>query len=139
MASEKPITVFAIVVGEGGSITVTREPRPPDIPACKVKVDKLQERTTKVLVSMLREGRLKGEEEFKVLGANLYRVLFENMVGEAVTEALLKKPAQLVRVELEFGEGQEVLSSWPWEYLYCPEEYGYAGSGYFLAGQKKLV
>ena len=80
-------------------------------------IDGLQRRTTQALVSMLREGRLKSEEEFKVLGANLYRVLFENKVGEAVTDALYQ-PLKLVRVELEFEEGQEILSSWPWEYLF---------------------
>ncbi|HVN79589.1 MAG TPA: CHAT domain-containing protein, partial [Terriglobia bacterium] len=138
MASERPITVFQVIVGKAGTITVAREPRSEDIPICKVIIDKLQQRTTQVLVGMLREGRLKSEEEFKVLGANLYRVLFANEIGKAVTDALYQ-PLKLVRVELEFDEEQEILSSWPWEYLYCPEEYGQAGSGYFLAGQKRLV
>jgi len=134
-----PVKIFHVKVGKDGTITVEREQGSAgDIPDCAVKVDDLQLRTTQVLVTMLREGRLAGEKEFKILGANLYRVLFENHLGEAVRKAFYQ-PMQFMRVELEFAKGQETLSSWPWEYLYCPEEEGQGGSGYFLGDQVKLI
>jgi hypothetical protein len=137
MSQEEPVVVFSLVVGPS-DITVEKVRGRADFEPCEVKIDDLQRRTTQVLVTMLREGRLRDEEEFKVLGASLYRVLFNNPIGEAVRKAF-DGPLPLIRVELEFGRGQEVLSSWPWEYLYCPSEHGKAGSGYFLAHQFKLV
>jgi len=138
MPLDDPIKVFRVKVGKDGTIRVEREQGSEDVRDCAVKVDDLQRRTTQVLVTMLREGRLAGEEEFKVLGANLYRVLFENEIGEAVRKTFYQR-MRFMRVELEFEKGQETLSSWPWEYLYCPEEEGQGGSGYFLADQVKLI
>src|ERR1051326_2742531 len=139
MPIEARVRVFSVVVGTDGTIRVDHEPGQDDIPNCRIKLDDdLQRRTTQVLVTMLREGRLKDEEEFKVLGSNLYKVVFDNAIGEAVRKAFYEK-FQFMRLELEFEKGQEILSSWPWEYLYCPEEYGKVGSGFFLADQVKLV
>ena len=40
---------------------------------------------------------------------------------------------------LDFGEKQQALASWPWEYLYCPLQFGVGGTGYFLATKTRLV
>jgi CHAT domain len=132
-----PIKIFHVTVCTDGIIRVKREQGSEgDVRNCTVKVDDLQRRTIQVLDTMLREGRLAGKEEFKVLGANLYRILFENQLGEVVDKAL-RQPVQFLRVELEFEKGQEALSSLPWEYTYFPEEYG-GGGGYFLGERVKL-
>lgn len=137
MPSDLPIKVFDVKVGKDNTIRVGGSGIE-EIPDCAVTVDPLQRRTTQVLVNMLREGRLVDEEEFKVLGQNLYNVLFSNDIGEAVRKSFFE-PLGFMRVELGFEEGQEQLSSWPWEYLYCPQEFGKVGTGYFLAQQDSLI
>src|SRR5689334_15830053 len=102
MASEAPIKVFRVKVGKD-TISVERESGGDGVRDCEVKVDDLQRRTTQVLVEMLRAGRLSAEEEFKVLGANLYRVLFENEIGDAVRKTFFQ-PMRFMRVELEFAK-----------------------------------
>ena len=64
---------------------------------------------------MLRHNRLVEEEEYKILGANLWTILFDNKIGESLNDALRSGPTetQLVRVELVFDKGQEELASWP--------------------------
>jgi hypothetical protein len=136
MPREAPNRFFSVVVGTD-AIRVEREPGCADLPKCAIERDGLQRRTTQVLATMLREGRLKDKEEFQILGENLYNILFDNDIGEAVKKAF-GQPLQFMRVELEFEEGQEALSSLPWEYTYFPGEYG-KGGGYFLAEQVKLV
>ena len=135
MASGDPIKFFRVVVGKD-KIRVFREPGSADIPDCEVEVNDLQLWTTQVLVAMLREGRLIDEEEYKALGANLYKILFDNEIGTAIRKSYQD---QFMRVELEFEKGQEALASCPWELLYCPDEYGMEASGQFLADLPKLI
>ena len=133
MASELSIKVFEVKVCDDNQIRVggTQE-----FPNCPVADDELQRRTTQVLVDMLREGRLVDKDEFKVLGENLYKVLFGNVVGEAVRNSYL---VGFTKIELGFEKKQADLSSWPWEYLYCPLDEAKKGSGCFLAQQDNVI
>jgi len=133
-----PNKIFEVTVGTDNSIRVSGTER--GIPKCPVagKPLDLQRRTAQLLVDMLREGRLKGEQEFRILGENLYTVLFGNEIGEAIRKSL-EDPPELIRIELAFEENQDQLNSWPWEYVYCPQEPGKSGSGYFLAHQDSLI
>lgn len=133
MASEDQTNVFEVKVCDDNQIRVEGTE---NFPNCPVTIDDLHRRTTQVLVNMLREGRLVDEEEFKVLGEHLYKVLFGNVVGEAVRKSYVVGPT---RVELGFEQKQAGLSSWPWEYLYCPLEETKKGSGCFLAGQDNVI
>jgi hypothetical protein len=91
-------------------------------------------------VNMLRENRLTTDEEFEVLGANLYSVLFTNQIGVDLTKELYNdETLDYLRIELEFGDGQSELASWPWEYLYCPLRLGQGGSGYPLGRLENVV
>jgi hypothetical protein len=135
MAQEDPIRFFRVVVGT--EISVFRDSGP-GIPNLPVEVEDLRLKTIQVLAAMLREGRLINEEEYKVLGSHLYEILFHNQIGTAITDTY-KEPHQFMRVELEFQKGRELLSSLPWELLYCPAEYGQEGTGYFLADLPRLI
>lgn len=136
MPSDAPNKMFRIKVGKE-EIRVEREAGADDIPICKITKDDLQFRTTKVLVDMLRQGRLNDRDEYQILGENLYTILFANKVGAELKAAFQQSGLEFVRVELEFEEGREDLASLPWEYVYLPENSD--GGGYFLAQKKKVV
>jgi hypothetical protein len=106
---------------------------------CDINLNPLKGQIIEMLVNLLRENRLKKTREFEVLGAVLYSVLFDNELGKAIHKELFSQDTELLRVELIFEEGQQQLASWPWEYLYCPDTLGRAGSGYFLATKNRLV
>jgi hypothetical protein len=117
------------------------ELQPDDVDGhCAVELDPLAQQTISTLVGMLRENRLL-PDEYPVLGANLYEVIF----GKPEIEQLLEDALDLemgtdLRIELEFDdERYTMLAGWPWEYLYHPAKTGEAGSGQFLAERTKLV
>lgn len=135
MPSDAPSKMIRIRVG-ATEIRVEQQGGT-DIPNCDIKKrNDLQFRTTLVLVDLLRQGRLNDRDEFQILGENLYKILFDNKIGAAL-KAAFDQPLELMRVELEFEEGEEELSSLPWEYVYLPADF--AGGGYFLAEQRKVV
>lgn len=106
----------------------------------KINLDDLKRETIRALVNMLRENRLTTDKEFEVLGANLYSVLFTNQIGAELTKALYNdETLDYLRIELEFGDGQSEMASWPWEYLYCPLRLGIGGTGYPLGRLENVV
>lgn len=106
----------------------------------KINLEDLKRETIRALVNMLRENRLTTDKEFEVLGANLYSVLFTNQIGVELTKALYNdETLDYLRIELEFGDGQSELASWPWEYLYCPLRLGIGGTGYPLGRLENVV
>ncbi|SRR6266568_2181619 len=72
----------------------------------------------------------------KLLGEHLYMVLFIGKIREHLTNAVDDRTVKLLRVELEFED--EAFTSWPWEYLYKPNE-KFSGKGVFLAKVAQLV
>src|SRR6266567_5057670 len=134
MPSDAPNKMFRVKIGN--QIRVEREAGADDIPICEIAKHDLQFRTTNILVDMLRQGRLIDRDEYQILGENLYRILLENKIGTAL-KAAFEQSLEFLRVELEFEEGREDLSSLPWEYIYLPQDSD--GGGYFLAEQNKVV
>jgi CHAT domain len=135
---------FNITVDANGTIQSTQTGNP-DIRGCQLKINfqednDLRRETIEFLIDNLRKGCLV-YSGYRLLGEYLYSVLLDNEIGEAINQVLFKKPGtELVRVQLEFTHNVQGvdLSSWPWEYLYCPPKYG-SNSGYFLAKTPRLV
>jgi hypothetical protein len=78
------------------------------------------------------------------LGREMYEVLFENTILEQRLRGALfdirNGQLELLRIELEFaGIRNQELASWPWEYLYMPEDPRRPGGGIFLAMSSQLV
>jgi hypothetical protein len=67
----------------------------------------------------------------KVLGRQLYRVLFRDQIHGFVVDNL-KKNLKLLRIQLQFKDRPD-LERWPWEYLYIPREDNVPDSDRFLA------
>ncbi len=145
MPDEGSIDVFSITVFDEDKIDARRFPKSSgDIRVCKVQPPgELAKQTIEVLIDMLRGNRLCDWKEFRVLGSYLYSVLLDNDIGKALTDAVYAPKSKMLRVELQFdtsGPRQQGLnlSSWPWEYLYCPVQPG-GGTGYFLGDKFNLV
>jgi len=115
-----------------GLITLVPEDRHVAPLEAPLTIHPLQHQTIEMMVAMLRENRLRDEQEYQVLGANLWTVLLGNDIGRRLHDEL-QVPKQLIRVELEFTGEQGWMARWPWEYLYCPLKPSAAQSGYFLA------
>ena len=127
-------------------------PSIPKLAAQPINASPLQKETISVLADILRKGWLRTEREFKLLGSQLYNVLFMNALGEEneIGKLLVgviksrrgfdEQEKALLRVELEFVEDKnksnaeiKQLLGWPWEYLYCPD------LGNFLSDFTQLV
>jgi CHAT domain-containing protein len=141
MFTASDLKTFRIVVYEDGIIRVQQIPENGAIPDCQIAIDDLQQQTLQFLIKMLRNDQLKEQKDWQLLGMHLYKVLLDNEIGRAINKALYNQALQLVRVELEFKPSYALgdLASWPWEYVYCPLEYGYGGTGYFLTKKTKLL
>jgi hypothetical protein len=75
----------------------------------------------------------------KVLGENLYGVLFTKELDKTLRDLLEDVEVTLLRIQLEFrGDLGNKLSSWPWEYLHCPDLEGRQQHG-FLAVETQLM
>jgi len=76
----------------------------------------------------------------RILGEQLYEVLFAGTIGMLLEQQLNEDGVDLVRIQLEFtGQRAEKLSSWPWEYLHRRREEKKFHSGDFLALVTQLV
>lgn len=76
----------------------------------------------------------------KVLGESLYVALFRGALHESLLEQLAVASKEPLRIELRFdGHDGHVLSGWPWEYLYVPDERQRAQTRQFLAKVSQLV
>ncbi|HLI09686.1 MAG TPA: CHAT domain-containing protein [Ktedonobacteraceae bacterium] len=132
------VGIFKVIVEANGTIHADRTPKPDvDIGSGIVKHDDFLEHTIKIFIDMLRNNRLIRPDEYRFLGTALYLVLFDNAIGDALREAIYTVPVRYWKVELQFKPGQEVLASWPWEYLYCPPSG--MGGAFFLAQSANLV
>jgi len=139
MAQSDKVGKFKITVNRDYKIQAEREPKEGDIEDCQISFTNLQWRTVDFLIDMLRGGRLQSRKELELLGENLYAILLDNKIGEALYEAIYNSPPQLKywRVELEFKAVLYPFVSWPWEYLYCP--FSRQGGGAFLAERTNFV
>lgn len=131
-----PNREFKIRILNDGSIEATEGVK---VYRAQLQLDPVRRQTIEVLVDMLRESRLRKPQEFRALGENLYDCLLGNDIGKHLNQAINNREIEFLRVVLDFGEKQQALASWPWEYLYCPLQFGVGGTGYFLATKTRLV
>ena len=95
--------------------------------------------TINILVNILRDNRLKGDEEYELLGAYLYNALLDNNIGEQLHAWRNDPGVEYVKVELNFFGNKNQYAAWPWEYMYCrPGMHGDNG-GYFVSADPKIV
>lgn len=115
-----------------------------------IEMDALRGRTIEVLVGLLRTNRLNRIEELKLLGEHLYVTLFRTSRSEFGPPGLLKRAIKadpleedtgrrLLRVSLEIDAGVERLGTWPWEYLYIPDDPGEPDTGFFLGERTNFM
>jgi len=115
-----------------------------------IEMDILRGRTLEVLVGLLRTNRLNRIEELRLLGEHLYVTLFRTSRSELGPSGLLKRAIKagaleegtgrrLLRVSLEIGAGVERLGTWPWEYLYIPDDPGEPDTGFFLGERTNFM
>jgi hypothetical protein len=123
-----------------------------------LELDNLRLRTLNVLIGLLRSNRLRQVDELKILGEHLFVTLFgrtpEGRVmaddGYGGPGALLRKAIKgerapedasrrLLKVTLEIRAGNDMFASWPWEYLYVPENPLDPNTGFFLGERTNFV
>jgi hypothetical protein len=139
---DQPVGTLRLVVGSDDKLRVTEQPPGMRVADQTLRLDEhgeLHRATIEQLVEMARLNRFESTEEYRILGWNLYDALFGNAIGEALHRMLQDRTVTHLRVVLEFEKGQHQLASWPWEYLYCPEDLATRGAGYFLSQRTKLV
>jgi hypothetical protein len=102
----------------------------------KIDPKSLDYRTLRTLLRMLREGRLR-EEEQTLFGEFLYNILLNNEAGNTLHKMLRKEPPSFLRVELHLRFAAQELAELPWEYLYRPSPE--PNGAYFLATQNRLA
>jgi CHAT domain len=103
-----------------------------DVP---VPMDELTERTIRVLSHYLADGSMHSKEQLAVLGAHLFRALFDKNLQAAFKKDLdsVKDSTAVLRLILEFKRDARELAELPWEYIYFPE--GEHGAGFFIAAE----
>jgi len=95
--------------------------------------------TINVMVNILRDNRLKGDEEYELLGSYLYNALLDNNIGEKLHEWRIDKEVEYVKIELNFIGNNNKYANWPWEYMYCKAGKYADNAGYFVAAHRKII
>lgn len=115
-----------------------------------IELDSLRTRTLHALVGLLRTNRLTRIDEFKLLGEYLFVSLFGPTPSDLGPRGLFMKAVKapplageqrrrLLQVSLEIDANVEHLSSWPWEYLYVPEERNVRDTDFFLGDRMNFM
>jgi hypothetical protein len=91
-----------------------------------------------MLGDLLAEGHIDKRERLEIVGALLYRLLFNDEMDKEFLKAKenARTSKTALRVVLEFERDTDHLALLPWEYLYRP---GSDGAGFFVAAQEYLV
>jgi hypothetical protein len=149
------IAEFIIVIEDGPRISADYQPVEGDrepVTSRALEINPVNRRTVNFLIRLLREGRLKDEHEYEILGENLFVTLFYdeergklNEIGEKLT-AVMRTARQaslgdegLLRITLDFRETRAELSTWPWEYLFSPERQGESECNFFIAQRTRMA
>lgn len=137
-----------ITLGANGSISAHHtydmpngKPRLEDIdipdPENEIKVS--DEKLIEVLINILKENRLRGNEEYEMLGSLLYNALLNNSIGRELFQLKSNKEVDKIKIELKFNGADNKYAHWPWEYLYCPDDKHAGEKGYFLSTHPKII
>ena len=139
MPAEKTNYVLTILIKEDGSIGASyseNNQKNEDINLAD-KDDRLhledRYETIDIIVNILRDDRLKGDEEYKMLGGYLYDALLNNPIGTKLHEWKNNNEVEYIKVELNFLGNANKYSVWPWEYMYCRAE------DFFVATHPKII
>jgi hypothetical protein len=149
------IAEFTIVIEDGPTIRADYEPaegQRESVGSQPLNLNPVNRRTVDFLIQLLREGRLKVESEYAVLGENLFATLFYdekrgklNDIGRKLTDVMRTAGGansgdeSLLRITLDFRETRADLSSWPWEYLFSPERQGESECNFFIAQRTRMA
>lgn len=106
-----------------------------------INLDRLTRQTIEVLTRWFADGSIRQRDEVKLIGSYLYRVLFSDKIEEEFLEAFRAdgNTANPLRVVLSFENKARELATWPWEYLYLPDDLHRGTTGTFLASDTKLT
>jgi CHAT domain len=109
---------------------------------CAVAMDRLAERTIRILGEYLSDGSMDTREQLTVLGTHLFRALFDQKLRSSFSSDLQrvkKDPNTGLRLILEFLPDAKELAKLPWEYIYFPDadaqEEEDWGAGFFIAAE----
>jgi hypothetical protein len=81
-----------------------------------------------------KENLLQPSTTLKVLGEQLWRLILDNDVGEALKRQIPEEGKPPIRLSIEFHDKADAtLKGLPWEFLYEPE------NGWFLAAKTELL
>ena len=95
--------------------------------------------TINILVNILRDSRLKGDEEYELLGTFLYNALLDNNIGEKLHAWRCDDEVSYVKIELNFIGNKNPYANWPWEYMFCKAGTHGHNTGYFVSADPKIV
>ncbi|MEM1073731.1 MAG: CHAT domain-containing protein [Pseudomonadota bacterium] len=137
MSSERSYP-FRIVVENEHSLIVQYKGTPKRV---DIEIDVTTRKTIDVLSRWFADGRIKERDEIEVLGGYLFKFLFQGKARTEFKSALQdhRNSKTRLRLLLEFQYGARDLASWPWEYLYVPDDQNSGQKGIHLASDTKLT
>lgn len=100
-----------------------------------IDLSDLQWQTIELFVNLLRDDRLRQQDELSIFGQHLYNVLFSNGIAPTIDQILADANVP-VHLSLEFGTEQHEMAGWPWEHIYCPT---HENHGFFLTSRTNLL
>ncbi|HME20032.1 MAG TPA: CHAT domain-containing protein [Acetobacteraceae bacterium] len=104
-----------------------------------ISLDPITRQTIETFNRWLDQGGIKRRDELELLGSYLYRALFRGKIHDQFVEAFKAAgKTRTLRVVLVFSRAAQELASWPWEYLYRPDD-DKTGKGCFIAAENSLI
>lgn len=106
--------------------------------------DRVREETARQLSRALGDGSLVDPETIRLLGQNLYELIFFNAHAnewfERVFEGVFEEATKNLRLVIECHTDEVELMAYPWEFLYVPKERWKKGGRYLVQeGRLSLV
>jgi hypothetical protein len=90
----------------------------------KLDLDPLRRATIGVFEKWLRRDLISDRNELEVLGTHLYQSLFDDRLEDFLKDELraARSEKKRLRLQLKLDKAEEILASYPWEFLYYPED-----------------
>lgn len=105
-------------------------------------VDALRERTIEFFNDWLVENRESTRELMVILGSQLYELIFPGDVNDNFKTSFdkYKQRNETLRVVLEFMAGASDWATWPWEFIYVPDNKWVENRrGFFISAHSNLI
>jgi len=104
--------------------------------------DALRERTVEFFNAWLVENRESTRELMVILGSHLYELIFPGDVNDNFKTSFdkYKLKNETLRVVLEFMPGASDWATWPWEFIYVPDNKWVENRrGFFISAHSNLI